>query len=363
VRLEVVQFTLLNRPFARIVKVNFDSSNDTRRATEPDPEGLDAEIGRGQLLDRELARDLSRAEPRRAAVGASYIESLDRGPILAAAEERSLVRKAKEGDAAARARLVDAFMPLISSLARTYRSGRVQRPELLQEGVVGLLRALERFDPDRSVPFWGYAAWWVRQAMQQLVAELSGPVVLSDRALRHLARLKTAHGQAVHATGSEPGRAELAERSGLTLEQVDDLLAVERAPRSLEERVRGQEEDIGAFGELLEDPIAEGEYERVLSAIEVRELHSVLAGLSDRERAVLRARYGLDGAEQSLREVGERLGLSSERVRQIEQRALGKLTAMTGWGDDERAVRASSPARRPAAAAPRRRRTPPSRPR
>ena len=92
---------------------------------------LDAEIGRGQLLDRELARDLSRAEPRRTAIGASYVESLDRRPILAAAEERSLVRKAKEGDAAARARLVDAFMPLISSLARTYRSGQVHRAELL----------------------------------------------------------------------------------------------------------------------------------------------------------------------------------------------------------------------------------------
>jgi RNA polymerase sigma factor (sigma-70 family) len=313
-----------------------DPSNDLRResarrrASEGEaemPAALDAEMRRGQSLDRELARDLRAAEPRAPALGGAYVQSLERRPVLTSGEEEALVRAAKDGDAAARARLVDSYMPLISGLARTYRSGRVERSELLQEGVVGLLRALERFDAERGVPFWGYASWWVRQAMQQLVSELSGPVVLSDRALRHLARLKTAHAEAFQSTGREPGRAELAERAGLTLDQVDDLLAVERAPRALEARVHSEDGDVGTFGDLLEDPLAEGEYERVLAAIEVRELRSLLAGLSDRERAVLRARYGLDGEEQSLREIGERLGLSGERVRQIERRALGKLAS------------------------------------
>jgi RNA polymerase sigma factor (sigma-70 family) len=290
-------------------------------------QGLRAEITRGQQLDRDLARELGRAEPSRTVVERGYVDSLDRRPVLPADTEQALVRAAKQGDAAARARLVEAFMPLISAMARTYRSGQVQRLELLQEGVVGLLRALESFDPDRGTPFWGYASWWVRQAMQQLVSELSRPVVLSDRALRHLAQLKTAHREAVQASGVEPGRADLAERTGLTLDQVDDLLATERAPRSLEEPISGQDGEIGTFGELLVDPLAEDEYEHVLAAIELGELHSLLAGLSDRERAVLRARYGLDGEEQTLRQVGERLGLSGERVRQIERRALAKLAA------------------------------------
>lgn len=289
------------------------------------PESLDAEISRGQLLDRELARELGHPEPAPTGSVGGYVDSLDRRPILPAATERRLVLAAKEGDASARAQLVDAYMPLMSSLARTYRSGHVQRMELLQEGVVGLLRALERFDPQRGTPFWAYATWWVRQAMQQLVSELTRPVVLSDRALRHLARLKDAHRDAIQEAGRHPTRMELSERSGLTLDQVDDLLAVERAPRSLEEPIRGEDDDVGTFGELLVDPLAEGEYERVLAAIEVQELHAMLAGLSDREREVLRARYGLDGEEQSLRQVGERLGLSHERVRRIEQRALGKL--------------------------------------
>jgi RNA polymerase sigma factor (sigma-70 family) len=292
------------------------------------PEDLPVEIARGQRLDRELARELGRPEPSRTAVGDAYLNALDRRPVLPVATERKLVRAAKAGGADARAQLVESYMPLIAAAARTYRSGQVQRQELLQEGVVGLLRALEGYDPERGTPFWAYAAWWVRQAMQQLVAELTRPVVLSDRALRHLARLKSAHREAVQASGREPSRAALAERTGLMLDQIDDLLATDRPPHSLEEPVNGPNGDIGTFGELLVDPLAENDYERALAAIEARELHSLLAGLSDRERTVLRARYGLDGEAQSLRDVGERLGISGERVRQIERRALGKLAGV-----------------------------------
>ena len=289
-------------------------------------DALGAEIRRGQRLDRELARRLGRPEPERAAPGA-YVDSIDDRPPLAAPRERELVAAAKAGDAAARAQLVEAFMPLIGAAARGYARAHVQRAELLQEGVVGLLRALDGFDPQRGVPFWGYAAWWVRQAMQQLVAELTRPVVLSDRALRNLARLRVAHDDALQRSGREPSRDELAERTGLTANQVGDLLPADRAPRSVDEPVADDDGRIGTFGELLVDPLAEGEYERVLAALELEELHALLAGLSDRERVVLAARYGFEGDEQSLRQVGARLGLSAERVRQIEQRALGKLAA------------------------------------
>jgi RNA polymerase sigma factor (sigma-70 family) len=222
-------------------------------------------------------------------------------------------------------------MPLVASVARVYRaSPRVERIELLQEGVVGLLRALERYDPERGVPFGAYAAFWVRQAMQQLVAELTRPLVLSDRALRHLARVKDAHRGALLQHGREPDIRELAERAQLSVDQVGGLLAAERPARSIEEQRAGEEGAVGTFGDLLVDPLAEGEYERVLDAIEVKQLQGLLAGLSDREREILSARHGLDGPEQSLREVGARLGLSAERVRQLEQRALGKLAAAAG---------------------------------
>ena len=163
--------------------------------------------------------------------------------------------------------------------------------------------------------------------MQQLVAELTRPVVLSDRALRSLARLRDAHGEALEEHGEQPGRDELAARTGLTGEQVDDLMAADRPPRSLEEPLRGPDGVVGVLGDLIADPLAEDEYERVLASLEAEALHALLGGLSQREREVLRARYGLDGEEKSLREVGRLLGLSGERVRQIEQRALGKLAA------------------------------------
>ena len=287
-------------------------------------EDLRGEMSRGQTLDHQLARDLGRPVTLRSISDGSYVASLGRRPTLPESTERRLVEAAKAGDGTARAQLIEAYMPLINAAARTYRSGQVQRLELLQEGVVGVLRALERFDPDRGIPFWGYATWWVRQAMQQLVSELTRPVVLSDRALRHLARLKQAHYDAFQFAGRQPGRAELAERCGLSLEQVDALLATERAPRALEQT--RDDSEIGTFGELLIDPLAEDEYERVLTDIEVEELHTLLACLSDRERTVLQGRYGLDdGQERSLRQIGDQLGLSAERVRQIERRALSKL--------------------------------------
>ena len=294
-------------------------------------EQVQADASRNRRLDRDLARELGRPDPATAAVGAGYLRRLSDRPSLSAAAERELIARAQRGDGAARAQLVEAFLPSIAALARTYRSSpAVQRTELLQEGVVGLLRALERYEPDRGVPFWGYATWWVRQAMQQLVAELTRPAVLSDRALRHLARLKDAHRAAVRDGGREPGRDQLAERTGLTLEQVDDLLAVERTPRSLDEPVAGDEGAIGTFGELIADPLAEDAYERVLATVDTQDLLDLLAGLSDRERLVLSSRYGLEGEERSLRDLAGELGLSAERVRQIERRALAKLAAAAG---------------------------------
>lgn len=301
---------------------------ETRQQRDERAELREAVDG-GYLLDRQLEADLGGAPP--GAPLAAGDGSRDGGPER---EERQdsvvdhqLVLAARAGDLRAKARLVEACMPLITSMARTYRSGQVERQELLQEGVVGVLRALERFDPGRGVPFWGYAKWWVRHAMQQLVSELTRPLVLSDRALRHLSRVRQAHDEAVREHGRVPTAQELAARSGLRVDLVRDLLSAERAPRSLEGSAGDHDTDVGSFGDLLVDPLAEDGYERILDAIEVQELHRLLAGLSNRERAVLSARYGLHGPEQSLRGVGESLGLSGERVRQIERLALGKLAA------------------------------------
>ena len=300
-------------------------------------ETLGAEARRARVHDRALSAKLGGPDPDGRVASGGYLRELGRRPHLPAALERELVVAARGGDPQARAQLVEAFLPAIASVARVYRGrGEIDRMELMQEGVVGLLRALQRYEPERGVPFWGYATWWVRQAIQQLVAELTRPVVLSDHALRQLAQLKEIHAAHLRRHGGEPTARELAAASGLEREDVENLLATERPTRSLEgPGARAGDQAVGSFGELLRDPLAEDDYERVVAQVAAEELRGLLSALSERERRILNAHYGLDGPEQSLREIATRLGLSAERVRQVERRAVGKLRAGAGVDSDD----------------------------
>jgi RNA polymerase primary sigma factor len=248
-------------------------------------------------------------------------------PHLDAVDERALVLRAQQGDARARDELVRAFMPLVGSVARLYRGApAVGRCELMQDGVVGLLRALDRFDPEMDTPFWAYASWWVRQAMQQLVSELARPVVLSDRAARQLSRLKQARRRIEQEEGHEPTPRTLGVACGLGEAQVEHLMVAARVPRGLEEPLGGGDDaPSGTYRELLRDPRAEDEYERVPSRLVIEALPALLEALDERERTIVDGRFGLAGPELTLRELARSLGVSAERVRQLEQRALQKL--------------------------------------
>jgi RNA polymerase primary sigma factor len=246
--------------------------------------------------------------------------------------EHELVIAAEGGDADARARLVEAFLPAIGGVARMYRnSSAVDRGELMQEGVVGLLRALERYDPDMGAPFWAYASWWVRQAMQQLVAEMTRPVVLSDRALRRLARVKDSRREFLQVEGKEPELADLVDATGFTREQIQSLLAVERAPRGLDETLSSEDGPTGTLGDLVADPVSEDEYQRVVDNLEPHELRDLTDGLGEREREIVFSHYGFGRPAQTLREIADGLDLSVERVRQLEERALGQLREAASW--------------------------------
>jgi RNA polymerase sigma factor (sigma-70 family) len=262
-----------------------------------------------------------------------HLREMDQRARFGSDLERKLVQAAEDGDELARDQLVEAFLPLIASVARVYRnSSSVGRVELMQQGVVGLLNALRRYDSERGTPFWAYASWWVRQAMQELVAEMTGPMVLSDRALRQLARVKSAHREHLQAHGAEPSIGDLCDATGFPREHVEKLMAAERTPVGLDEPIGSDEGAVPTVLDMLPDPTAEDDFDRVVSRLRVDDVRGLPGGLSKRERGILTARYGLGRPAETLREVAGRLGLSAERVRQIEQEALGKVRAAVDPG-------------------------------
>jgi RNA polymerase sigma factor (sigma-70 family) len=254
-------------------------------------------------------------------------EAADGAEAAAAADADTpdLVRRAQAGDTAARERLIGNLLPLIGAVARRFRTDGLDQTDLIQEGIVGLLRALERYDPERGVPFAAYATWWIRQSLQDARSDFIRPFRLPPKALRQLSQLKSEHQRIYQSEHRSAGIAELAERTNVELDQARALSAADARVRSLDDPVEGSDGELGALGDLLEDPLAADAYEQVIETIAGEQLHALLSRLTDREREVVRARFGFDVEPERLADIGERLGVSAERVRQIEERALAKL--------------------------------------
>jgi RNA polymerase primary sigma factor len=252
---------------------------------------------------------------------------VSRAEPLTRSQEQALVVAADGGDADARRKLVEVFMPAITGLALGFPTAAgIERQELRQQGVVGLLFAARRYDPRLNTPFWAYASFWVRKAMQELVAELTRPVALSDRAVRALAQVRTARGEYLQAHRTEPTVDQLSGATGFTPAQLESLQATERMPSALEEALGSEPETSGTVGDTIVDPVAEQAYEHVLDKIALREVREVADQLDERERAIIRAHYGLLGQPaQTLDQIGGGLGLTAERARQIEAGALAKM--------------------------------------
>jgi RNA polymerase sigma factor (sigma-70 family) len=240
-------------------------------------------------------------------------------------EAPDLVLRAQAGDVAAREQLIDRLLPLVSSLARRFRVEGLEQADLIQEGIVGLLRALERYDPARGVPFAAYATWWIRQSLQDARSDFIRPFRLPPKALRQLSQLKSEHQRIYQAEQRSAGINELAERTSVELDQARSLAAADARVRSLDEPITPSEGEVGSLGDLLEDPLSADAYEQVVETLAGQQLRALLSRLTDRERTVVRARFGFDGEPQRLVDLGEELGISAERVRQIEERALAKL--------------------------------------
>ena len=244
---------------------------------------------------------------------------------LSRQREQELVVAAEAGDPASCRELVEAFLPAIASLARSYHG--VERKELIQEGVAGLLFAAQRYDTGLETPFWPYASFWVRKAMQELVAELTRPIALSDRAVRGLAQIRSARRDHLQAHGVEPTSSDLSQATGLTRAQVESLLAADRPSRTFDEPLGPNDDGTLTLGDTIADPVAERAYELVLDEVEIRAVRDLADQLDERERMVIKAHYGLGRPPKTLGEIGTTMGLTAERARQIEVGGLSKLRA------------------------------------
>jgi RNA polymerase sigma factor (sigma-70 family) len=280
---------------------------------------------RGVVVKRELAgrtgslgNDAAARELWNEAEGAQAVTG-DEADVLA--------RRAQAGDEAAREELIRRLLPLVHSTARRYRTEGLEQADLLQEGIVGLLRALQRFDPDRGVPFAAFATWWIRQSLQEARSDFMRPLRLPPKALRQLSQLKSEHQRIYQGERRAAKVAELAERTNIELEQAEALLVADARERSLDEPIGSIDGELGTLGDLLEDPLSAAAYEDVVDAVAGVQLRALLSRLTEREQEVVRARFGFDAPAEKLSQVGERLGVSAERVRQIEERALAKVRA------------------------------------
>jgi RNA polymerase sigma factor (sigma-70 family) len=280
------------------------------------------EIARVPLLN--AAREVELAKEIEAGL---YAERLLEDPKAAAAADVPSRRELKQmADAGRRAKEVflTANLRLVVSIARRYTRSGMPLLDLVQEGNLGLVRAVEKFDYSRGYKFSTYATWWVRQAITRAIAEQSRTIRLPVHLFEKLNSLGRARRELTRTLGREPTEEELAHHLDIPLDRVLELTSVGRDPVSLDALVGDDEET--RLGDLVEDVDAVGPETAVVERLGRERIESLLSRLDPRSADVLRARYGLgDGREQTLTEIGLRIGLSRERVRQLERQALHEL--------------------------------------
>jgi RNA polymerase primary sigma factor len=250
-----------------------------------------------------------------------YLGRVRGGRLLDAGEEKDLARRAREGDGRARQKLIESNLRLVISIAKKYRGRGVLFEDLIQEGNAGLIRAVEKFDPEMGNRFSTYATWWIRQAVTRAVADHARTVRLPAHVVDALYRLRRAENALSLELGRDATEEELVERLGVKPEEARRLREVGQPISSINARINTDEGS--EMGELLPDERSGDDYARVEVGQWEMALVEAVRSLPEREARIIEMRHGLDGSDtRTLREVSEELGISQERARQVEIKAL-----------------------------------------
>src|SRR5919109_2152033 len=256
---------------------------------------------------------------------ATYLAEVRRQSVPTPAEEPALGRRIQAGDAEALRELVERNLRFVVQVANKYKGYGLPLADLINEGNVGLLHAASKFDPEHGTRFITYAVWWIRQAIMHALAEGGSAVRLPIKQAEALSRVRQKYEELHRATGTEPTPEELARALDMHPEDVADLLRLYRSQISLDAPLKDDAETTQL--DLLRSQSLPSSEEVFFHTAMINEVHALLQHLDPREASILRARFGFDGAPKSLAAIGRELGLSRERVRQIESRARSKIRA------------------------------------
>ncbi len=253
-----------------------------------------------------------------------YLKEIGRVPLLTPDEEVDLAVRISNGDEAAKKRLSEANLRLVVSIAKRYLGRGMQFLDLIQEGNLGLIKAVEKFDYTKGFKFSTYATWWIRQAITRAIADQARTIRIPVHMVETINKVKKVSSQLLHANGREPSAEEIAEELDMPVEKVREIMRVAQEPVSLETPI-GEEED-SHLGDFIPDDDAPAPADAASHTLLKETLSNVLDSLTPREEKVLRLRFDLeDGRSRTLEEVGKEFNVTRERIRQIEAKALRKL--------------------------------------
>ncbi|HEU6444319.1 MAG TPA: sigma-70 family RNA polymerase sigma factor [Gaiellaceae bacterium] len=258
-----------------------------------------------------------------------FLNDLGRYPLLTAADEVALAKRIERGDRAAKELMVNSNLRLVVSLAKKYQGHGVALGDLIQDGIIGLNRAVEKFDYRKGFKFSTYATWWIRQACQRAVANQSATIRIPVHVQERRMKLRRARQRLEPQLGREPTVEELAEAAQLKLSHAEEALEAVQASVSLNQTIGDGDQE---FGDMFADTSAEDPIELADVSLERERLRDALKELDERERRVLELRFGLGGTEEahSLEDIGRKLGYTRERIRQLETSALNRLHRLLG---------------------------------